>query len=59
MSYLEANTVPGDNVVLDVIRNGTDLELDVIMGERSPPSSTLVANQSHSNQDNYPDKQTP
>jgi S1-C subfamily serine protease len=59
VSYLEANTVPGDNVVLDVIRNGTDLELDVIMGKRPPSSSTPVANQSHSNQDTYPDKQTP
>src|SRR5919106_4081295 len=45
--YLEANTVPGDNIVLDVIRNGTDIELNAIMGERPPPSSTRVANQSN------------
>jgi S1-C subfamily serine protease len=47
VSYLEANTVPGDNIVLDVIRNGTDVELNAIMGERPPPSSTRVANQSN------------
>lgn len=45
VSYLEANTVPGDNIVLDVIRNGTDVELHAIMGERPPPASTLLANQ--------------
>jgi S1-C subfamily serine protease len=48
VSYLEANTVPGDNIVLDVIRNGTDVELDAIMGERPLPSSTRVANQTQS-----------
>ena len=47
VSYLGANTVPGDNIVLDVIRNGTDVELNAIMGERPPPSSTRVANQSN------------
>ena len=47
VSYLGANTVPGDNIVLDVIRNGTDIELNAIMGERPPPSSTRVANQSN------------
>jgi len=45
VSYLEANTVPGDNVVLDVVRNGTDVELNAIMGERPSPSFTRVANQ--------------
>jgi S1-C subfamily serine protease len=47
VSYLEANTVPRDNIVLDVIRNGTNVELNAIMGERPPPSSTRVANQSN------------
>jgi S1-C subfamily serine protease len=45
VSSLEANTVPGDNVVLDVVRNGTDVELNAIMGERPSPSLTRVANQ--------------
>ena len=45
VSYLEANTVPGDNVVLDVVRNGTDVELNAIMGERPSPSFTRIANQ--------------
>jgi S1-C subfamily serine protease len=45
VSYLEANTVPGDNIVLDVIRNGTNVELNAIMGERPSPISTRVANQ--------------
>ena len=50
VSYLEANTLPGDNIVLEVIRNGTNVELNAIMGERPPPpSSTRVANQSHFN----------
>ena len=35
VSYLEANTIPGDKIVLDVIRNGTDVELNAIMGETS------------------------
>jgi S1-C subfamily serine protease len=47
VSYLETNTVPGDNIVLDVIRNGTGVELNAIMEERPLPSSTRVANQSH------------
>lgn len=45
VSYLEANTVPGDNIVLDVTRNGTNVELNAIMGERPSPISTHVANQ--------------
>lgn len=49
VSYLEANTVPGSNIVLDVIRNGTNVELNAIMGERPSPSTTRVANQSHFN----------
>ena len=39
ISYLEANTVPGDNVVLNVIRNGTSVELNATMGDRPSPSS--------------------
>ncbi len=39
ISYLEANTVPGDNVVLNVIRNGTSVELNATMEDRPSPSS--------------------
>jgi S1-C subfamily serine protease len=39
VSYLERNTTPGDKVVLDILRNGTELQLDVVMGERPPPSA--------------------
>jgi S1-C subfamily serine protease len=39
VSYLERNTAPGDKVVLDILRNGTELQLDVVMGERPPPSA--------------------
>jgi S1-C subfamily serine protease len=38
VSFLEGNTRPGEKVVLKVIRNGTALELDAVMGERPPPS---------------------
>lgn len=39
VSYLEGNTVPGDRVVLKILRNGTELNLDAVMGVRPSPSS--------------------
>jgi len=39
ISYLEGNTVPGDKVVLKILRNGTELNLDAVMGVRPSPSS--------------------
>lgn len=39
VSYLERNTRPGDEIVLNVIRNGTEIELEAVMGERPSPSS--------------------
>jgi S1-C subfamily serine protease len=39
VSYLEGNTAPGDKVVLIVLRNGTELELESMMGVRPLPSS--------------------
>jgi serine protease Do len=38
VSFLEGNTKPGDKVVLKVLRNGTALGLDAVMGERPSPS---------------------
>jgi S1-C subfamily serine protease len=38
VSFLEGNTRPGDKVVLKVLRNGTALGLDAVMGERPSPS---------------------
>jgi S1-C subfamily serine protease len=35
--YMERNTRPGDSVVLGIIRDGQDLNLTVILGERPPP----------------------
>jgi len=35
--YMERNTSPGDSVVLGIIRDGQDLNLTVILGERPPP----------------------
>ena len=39
VSLLEGNTIPGDKVMLKVLRNGTELDLDAVMGERPSPSS--------------------
>ena len=39
VSFLEGNTMPGDKVMLKVLRNGTELDLDAVMGERPSPSS--------------------
>ncbi len=35
--YMERNTVPGDSVELTIIRDGQELNLDVILGERPLP----------------------
>jgi S1-C subfamily serine protease len=35
--YMERNTSPGDSVVLGIIRDGQQLGLTVILGERPPP----------------------
>ncbi len=39
VSFLERNTLPGEKIVLKVFRNGTELDLDAVMGERPPPPS--------------------
>ena len=39
VSFLEGNTIPGDKVMLKVLRNGTESDLDAVMGERPSPSS--------------------
>jgi S1-C subfamily serine protease len=39
VSFLEGNTIPGDKVMLKVLRNGTELGLDAVMGKRPSPSS--------------------
>jgi S1-C subfamily serine protease len=39
VSYLERNTAPGDKVVLMILRNGTELQLDAVMGERPSHSA--------------------
>jgi S1-C subfamily serine protease len=39
VSFLERNTMPGDKIVLKVFRNGTELDLDAVMGQRPSPSS--------------------
>ena len=43
VSFLEGNTMPGDKVMLKVLRNGTELDLDAVMGER-PSTSSLPTN---------------
>ena len=35
--YMERNKSPGDQVTLTIIRNGQQLEKDVVLGERPPP----------------------
>jgi len=39
VSFLEGKTMPGDKIVLKVLRNGTELGLNTVMGERPSPSS--------------------
>jgi S1-C subfamily serine protease len=39
VSFLEGKTMPGDKISLKVLRNGTELGLDTVMGERPSPSS--------------------
>jgi len=34
VSYIEGNKSPGDNVVLNVFRNGSLIDLDVVLEER-------------------------
>jgi S1-C subfamily serine protease len=36
-SYLEAKTLPGDTLVIAVVRNKTHLNVDVVLGTRPPP----------------------
>lgn len=43
VSYLERNTRPGDEIVLNVIRNGTEIDLEAVIGERPSPSSLSAA----------------
>jgi S1-C subfamily serine protease len=39
VSFLEGKTMPGDKIVLKVLRNGTELGLNTVMGERPSPLS--------------------
>jgi S1-C subfamily serine protease len=39
VSFLEGKTMPGDKISLEVLRNGTELRLNTVMGERPSPSS--------------------
>ena len=39
VSFLEGKTMPGDKISLKVLRNGTELRLNTVMGERPSPSS--------------------
>jgi S1-C subfamily serine protease len=38
-SYLEANTLPGDTVTITVVRGSTQIDVSVVLGSRTPPSS--------------------
>jgi S1-C subfamily serine protease len=38
ISYLEANTLPGETVTMEVMRNSQTLEIPVVLGKRPPPS---------------------
>ena len=38
ISYLEANTLPGETVTMEVVRNSQTLEIPVVLGKRPPPS---------------------
>ena len=39
-SYLEGYTLPGDNLVLTVIRGTSQIEVTVVLGERPPPPTS-------------------
>jgi len=36
ISYLEANTLPGDTVIMEVVRDSQTLEIPVVLGKRPP-----------------------
>jgi hypothetical protein len=36
-SYLEENTLPGDSLVLTVVRNNARVSVTVVLGTRPPP----------------------
>jgi len=38
ISYLEGNTLPGETVVIEVVRDSQTLEVSVVLGKRPPPS---------------------
>ncbi len=38
-SYLEQNTLPGDNIVLTVVRGNTQTDVTVTLGTRPPPTA--------------------
>lgn len=38
ISYLEANTLPGETVIMEVVRDSQTLEIPVVLGKRPPPS---------------------
>jgi S1-C subfamily serine protease len=38
-SYLEANTLPGDTVVVTLVRGNSQMTVSVVLGSRPPPSS--------------------
>jgi len=38
ISYLEANTLPEETVIIEVVRDSQTLEIPVILGRRPPPS---------------------
>jgi S1-C subfamily serine protease len=44
VSYLETNTKPGDEIVLNVMRNGTEIRLQTLLGERPSPSELRAEN---------------
>lgn len=37
ISYLEANTLPGETVIMEVARDNQTLEIPVVLGKRPPP----------------------
>ena len=37
ISYLEANTLPGETVIMEVVRDNQTLEIPVVLGKRPPP----------------------
>jgi len=39
-SYLEENTLPGDNLVITVIRGTSQIQVTVVLGARPPPPTT-------------------